>query len=229
MNNNIDKKKGFTRRDFIKGASCAALGLAMGVSADSQNVTKTPSGTKIILIRDKNVIGAKGKYDPDIIQNMIDRSINKLFDVDSPVKAWKTMFKPDDIVGIKTNIWGPLPTPPEVEQSLKKGIMSAGVSEDNISIDDRGILGNEIFKSATAVVNTRPMRTHHWAGVGGLIKNHIMFAPEPWLYHDNSCADLAKVWELPNIKGKTRLNILVMMTPLFHGIGPHHFDKEFTW
>ncbi|MBW1819067.1 MAG: hypothetical protein JRJ60_18160 [Deltaproteobacteria bacterium] len=29
--------------------------------------------------------------------------------------------------------------------------------------------------------------------------------------------------------GKTRLNILVMLTPLFHGIGPHHFSRRYTW
>ncbi len=227
--NNSIRKEGYTRRDFIKGASCAALGLAMGVSADSKDLVKAPTGTKVILIRDKAAVGPNGKCNVEIIQKMIDRAVNTLFDVDSPVKAWSTMFKPDDIVGVKTNVWGPLPTPPEVEQSIKRGILSAGVKEKNIGIDDRGVLGNGIFKKATALVNVRPMRTHHWAGVGGLLKNHIMFCPAPWDYHDNSCADLAAVWNLSIIRDKTRLNILVMMTPLFHGIGAHHFDKEFTW
>ncbi len=229
MDKNSGKKIRFTRRDFIKGASCAALGLAMGVSAESKNVVKAPSGTKVVLIRDKAVLGADGKCNPDTIQSMLDQSINELFDVKSPVDAWSAMFKPSDIVGIKTNVWGPLPTPPELEQSLKKGVMSAGVKETNISIDDRGILSNDVFNNATALINTRPMRTHHWAGVGGLLKNYIMFVPEPWTYHDNSCADLAKLWELPAVKGKTKIQILVMLTPLFHGIGAHHFDKEFTW
>ena len=31
------------------------------------------------------------------------------------------------------------------------------------------------------------------------------------------------------VKGKTRLNILVMLTPLFHGAGPHHFSPKHTW
>jgi hypothetical protein len=29
--------------------------------------------------------------------------------------------------------------------------------------------------------------------------------------------------------GKTRLNILVMLTPLFHGVGPHHFSRSYIW
>ena len=31
------------------------------------------------------------------------------------------------------------------------------------------------------------------------------------------------------MEGKTRLNILVMLSPLFHGKGPHHFHAEYTW
>jgi hypothetical protein len=65
--------------------------------------------------------------------------------------------------------------------------------------------------------------------VGSLIKNYIMFHPRPWDYHPDTCADLAKLWEKPMVKGKTRLNILVMLTPLFHGVGPHHFNKKYTW
>jgi len=229
MDRKLRNKEGFTRRDFIKGASLAALGLAVGVTVDSKDIVKAPVRTKVILIRNKAAVGADGKCNPPIIQDMIDQAVRVVFDVDSSDKAWKSMFKPDDIVGIKSNVWGPLPTPPEVERSIKKGIFSAGVAEKNIGIDDRGVLGNDIFKKATALVNVRPLRTHHWAGVGGLIKNHIMFSPEPWNYHDNSCADLAAVWKLPIVKDKTRLNILVMLTPLFHGIGAHHFDREYTW
>lgn len=107
--------------------------------------------------------------------------------------------------------------------------MGSGVEESNISIDDRGVLDNPVFKKATALINARPMRTHDWSGVGSLIKNYIMFHPKPYEYHPDNCADLAKLWEKPMVKGKTRLNILVMVTPQFHGVGPHHFNKKYTW
>ena len=86
-----------------------------------------------------------------------------------------------------------------------------------------------VFKRATALVNARPMRTHHWSGLGTLIKNYIMFVPDPWKYHDNACEKLGSIWLMPHVKGKTRLNILVMLTPLFYGVGPHSFDREYTW
>ena len=73
------------------------------------------------------------------------------------------------------------------------------------------------------------MRTHHWSGLGTCLKNYIMFVPEPSNYHANACETLAALWSLPLVKDKTRLNILVMLTPLFHGVGPHHFNKSYTW
>ena len=56
-----------------------------------------------------------------------------------------------------------------------------------------------------------------------------MFVSQPSSLHGDSCADLATVWNRPEVAGKTRLNILVMITPLFHGVGPHHFNRKYTW
>jgi hypothetical protein len=73
------------------------------------------------------------------------------------------------------------------------------------------------------------MRTHYWSGLGTLIKNYILFTPRPSDYHDNACENLGAIWHFPQVKGKTRLNILVMLTPQFHGVGPHSFSKEYIW
>jgi hypothetical protein len=37
------------------------------------------------------------------------------------------------------------------------------------------------------------------------------------------------MWNLPIVKGKTRLNILVALTPQFYGRGPHSFDPRHVW
>lgn len=104
-----------------------------------------------------------------------------------------------------------------------------GVSEEHLSIRDRGLLDDPIFTEGTALINVRPMRTHDWSGVGSLIKNYITFVRKPSQFHPDTCADLATLWKLPFVEGKTRLNILVMMTPLFNGVGPHHYNKKYTW
>jgi len=162
-------------------------------------------------------------------QDMLDKAVTALTGENDPVKGWKTIIRPEDIVGIKTNVWKYINTTSAVESALKKRVMDAGVGEQNISISDRGVLKDPIFKNATALINARPMRTHHWSGVGSLIKNYIMFIPKPFTIHDDSCADLGKLWNLPLVKDKTRLNVLVMFTPQFHNVGPHGFNPKYVW
>ena len=172
---------------------------------------------------------ASGKVDPGVIEQMLDEAVKTLFNTKDAATAWKKILKPEDILGIKTNTWKNLRTPIELEQIIKKRSMEVGVSEENIAIDDHGVMRNPVFQKSTALINSRPMRTHYWSGVGSLIKNYIMFADKPSDLHPDSCADLASVWNLPHVKGKTRLNILVMLTPLFHSVGPHGYSPEYIW
>lgn len=225
----LTSKPGVTRRDFIKGASLAGMAAAFGMPFEFSLADDMVANARVVLVRDENVFDSEGNISTEILSEMLDRAVASLFDADNPKDAWKRIIKPDDIVGIKSNVWGPLPTPPELERALENRVMEAGVAGSNVSVDDRGILYNDIFKNATALINVRPMRTHDWAGVGSLLKNYIMFTPRPDDYHNNSCADLALLWKKKDLIGKTRLNILVMLTPLFHGVGAHHFDKRYTW
>ena len=221
-------RKMITRRDFLKVASVAPLAGAF-LPALKGAAAVPAEKVKVVLVRDPNALDAAGTPSAAVIQRMLDDAVMALVGEKDPVKAWQKIIRPDDIVGIKTNGWGKLPTTTQVEQAIKHGVMAAGVPEGRLSIDDRGVLKNAIFQNATALINARPARTHHWAGMGSCIKNYIMFVPKPSDYHGDTCADLATIWSLPIVKGKTRLNILVMLTPLFHGIGPSHFSKEYTW
>lgn len=222
-------KSGVTRRDFIKGASLAGMAAAFGLPVEFSIAGEDVPKTRVILIRDENVLDAERNVDAGIISRMLDKAVKALFKTESPVDAWKKIIMPDDLVGVKSNEWGPLPTPQELEQAIKSRVMEAGVPGDKIEVNDRGILYSDIFKNSTALINVRPMRTHHWSGVGSLLKNYIMFTPRPEDYHDNSCSNLAKLWQKKSLINKTRLNILVVLTPLFHGVGAHHFDRKYLW
>jgi len=215
-----------TRRDFLRTTAAAAVvSTTMPLFAGQ---TK-PGKARVILIRHENVVDSNWKINEEVIGKMLDDAVVNLFGVKSPEDAWKKIIKPADVVGIKTNVWRSLRTPVEFEAILKQRLMSVGVGEENISIDDRGVLRNPVFAKATTLINVRPMRAHNWSGVGGCLKNYIMFVPSPPDYHADSCVDLGALWKLPAVEGKTRLNILLMLTPQFHCLAPHHFDKEYTW
>jgi hypothetical protein len=218
-----------TRREFIKNASVASLAAPLLLSAQNEKAVIPAGKSRVVVLRDINVLDENGQPRQDVVQEMLDNGIKTLTGKPDLQSAWKTIIRPDDIVGIKNNRWGYLQTTPQVQNALKKRIMEAGVKDSNISIDDLGVLQNPIFLKSTALINARPLRSHHWAGVGSLIKNYIMFIPEPITIHPDSCADLASIWNLPIVKGKTRLNVLVMFTPQFHSFGPHSFNPKYVW
>ena len=219
--------RGLTRRDFMRMAAYAALGTTVGLDAVAGQESPPQKRARAVLVRDENVVSADGRLDGDAIQRMMDRAVSELLGERDPVACWRRLVRPTDLVGIKTNMWGNLPTPSELEQAVQRRLREAGIPRDRIRMDDQG--ARQTLARCTALINARPLRSHHWAGIGGCIKNYIMFSPQPSAYHPDSCADLGAIWNLPVVKGKTRLNILVALTPLFHGRGPHHWDPRYVW
>jgi hypothetical protein len=221
---NPDHGREITRRRFVTTVSTAAVAAAISPALAVPGET---SRARVVLVRDESVLDEAGKPRADAIQKMLDRGMCELLQVKEPVEAWKRVLGPAKTVGIKTNAWKNLATGPEVEAALKRRIVDAGVAEAGVRIDDRG--ARENLASCDALVNARPLRTHHWAGVGGCLKNPIMFAAEPSVYHPDLCADLGSLWSLPAIKDKVKLNVLVVLTPQFLTRGPHHFDTRYVW
>jgi len=222
--------KKLTRREALKSIGLAAAASFLFGSLPWRAFGRSrPEKSKVVLIRDRDLLDESGNIRRSVLEKMFDRAVLELTGASDIRTAWDSIVKPQDILGIKSNVWSHLSTPSGLEQIIKQRAMSSGVEERNMAIDDRGVLDNPVFKKATALINARPMRTHDWSGVGSLIKNYIMFHPRPYEYHPDNCADLARLWEKPMVKGKTRLNVLVMITPLFHGVGPHHFNDKYTW
>jgi hypothetical protein len=192
-------------------------------------VAQADRRSKVILIRDPRALNSGNEPADAVLEEMLDKAVTVLLDEDNVSKAWEQILQPEDILGIKSNFWSYLRVPQGLEQSIHKRAVGVGIKSESISIADYGVLSNPVFRKATALINIRPMRTHYWSGVGSLIKNYILFVESPSSYHPDTCADLASIWNLPIVKGKTRLNILVMLNPLFHGSGPHHFNPQYTW
>ncbi len=216
-----------TRRDFLRIGAAAAAGGLLGFARTGS--AEAVGKSRVILIRNKDVIAASGSIQAEVIEQMLDQALTTLLGTPDPITAWQQLVKPEDVVGIKSNVWHYLPTPRSLEAAIQGRLLQVGVKKENVSADDRGVLSNPVFQRATALINARPMRTHSWSGLGTLLKNYIMFTPRPSDYHDNACENLGALWHFPQVKGKTRLNILVMLTPQFHGVGPHSFSKEHLW
>jgi hypothetical protein len=219
--------RAITRRYFLKVAAGTAVAATLGGGVRGE--AKAETAAKVILIRNADALGSDGKVRGEIVQSMLDEAVKTLLGTKDSTEAWQKLIKSSDIVGIKTNRWERLATPKEVEDAIRRRVLDMGVLERNVDIDDGGVRYNKVFQKATALINTRPVRTHHWAGVGTCLKNYLPFVPDPSSYHDNGCESLGKVWTYPIVKGKTRLNILCALTPQFYGRGANFFDRRYVW
>ena len=68
---------------------------------------------------------------------------------------------------------------------------------------------------------------HTGYGIGTVLKNYIMFSGNPGSYHDQNSAKLGEIWNLPYVKGKTKLVLVDALYPLFDK-GPQA-DPRYQW
>jgi hypothetical protein len=221
------EEKIITRRDFLRLTGGTAIAATLGTRIPGE--ARAEPTARVVLIRNADVLGPQDRVQEEILRSMLDEAVKNLLGANGPLEAWQKLFKSSDVVGIKSNAWARMPTPKELEAAIKRRLLDVGVTEKNIGIDDRGVLNNPIFLNSSALVNARPLRTHHWSGVGTCLKNYIQFVPDPPSYHDEGCSPLGKIWTYPVVKGKTRLNILSCLTPQFFGRGANFFDRRYVW
>lgn len=224
-----------SRRSIMRASGAWALslfGCRAGETEAQQPSTYPslrPSRSRVVLVRRPEVVREDGSIDAGVLRAMLDEAVTAVTEAPSAADAWRRLVRPADVVGVKSNVWRPLATPPALEHAIRESVIAAGVQAANVAVDDRGVGDHPVFARATALVNVRPMRTHAWSGLGTCLKNYIMFVPRPADYHGDACASLGSIWRLPAIEGKTRLNVLVMLTPQFHSLGPHSFAQQYTW
>lgn len=227
-------EKKITRRDLLKKSAALAVGGSVLLNTPLKSWawgTETQAGakSKVVLIRNEKLFAGGNEPDSTVAAQMLDEALCKLTGKHNAKEAWASIVKPTDIVGIKTNSWDKFPTPPVVNDLLKERVIQAGVKAENVSVNDKTVMDDPVFQNSTALINVRPMRTHAWAGVGTCIKNFMMFSNNRPSYHGDSCASLAMLHDLPMVKGKAKLHILVMFNPTFHHRTAQDISPEYQW
>ena len=129
-----------TRRDFIKTAVLAGIGISQIAgcavkSTDTTPTVKQPSdGATVVIIRSESL----AKPDRAVIKQMLDMAIPEALGVQSPDAAWKMLYKPTDTVGIKVNCIAPMiPTHPELAYAIADSLIGIGIPAEQIIIWDR--------------------------------------------------------------------------------------------
>ncbi|MBP7868220.1 MAG: DUF362 domain-containing protein [Acidobacteria bacterium] len=130
------------RRDFLRalalGAGVGPVFLKrhafVGTNAYGDKVLPGAAATRVVVARDPGYTPETGLPDA-----CLDAGLKALMEADSPAEAWKKLFRPDDVVGIKVNALGGRNLSPSwrLIQAVVKGLVSAGVAENRIIVWDR--------------------------------------------------------------------------------------------
>ena len=124
-----------------------------GEFADKSSGGKSGSGkSRIVLVRNSAVLTKNKEVNPSVAGEMINSGMLSLTGESVPDRAWKSLFKSKDVVGIKVNALGgkQIATHFGVVKAVVSGLKSAGIPEENIIIWDR--LTKEL-KSAGYTIN----------------------------------------------------------------------------
>jgi len=139
---NAMKKRKIDRREFIKEASLAGLGIAVGASLISKTGQGifAQEGSKIVIANHPEATTGV-RVNAEIVKKIVDTGIMRYTGQNTVASAWASILpslSPKDIVTIKVNcINSALSTHPELVDAIVTGLISAGVIENNIIIWDR--------------------------------------------------------------------------------------------
>jgi len=91
-------KKLITRRDFMLAGSSMAMGGLLGLPLAESSKAEKAEKSRVVLIRDENVLDEQKKPRKDRLLSMLDEAIKTLLYRNEPLSAWRTLVGPKDIV-----------------------------------------------------------------------------------------------------------------------------------
>ena len=116
-------------RSLMDYASCISWG--------GETLTTNPS--VVVVARDDSILAETGNLRENIVSGLLHKAVMQLTNAPSQEKGWQTLFKPDDVVGIKLNCLSGKTMSPHVTvvESILQGLKFAGVKDKNIIVFER--------------------------------------------------------------------------------------------
>jgi len=212
-----------TRRDFIRGT----MGVAIGTSILGLNwpmaETNAATPSLVTVVRDKNALDTYKNVNIQILKEMLEQALINHTGQKNSKKSWLSLVNPDDVIGLVPTDWL-YPTHDEVVDVVKSSLMNAGFSQDKIRLAQGS---PDSAKECDSLIAIPSLKSHWLTGIGTVLKLYIMYSGNPSNYHQSNSARLGEIWNLPFVKGKTKLVLVDSLYPLCNK-GPQA-DPRYQW
>ena len=126
-----------TRREFLKQAAIGGTIIAGLPALVEAAENAAPRKTRVVIAKSTSMLKGDA-VDQNAVEQVLGKAMSKLTSKIG-MGAWKSLFKPEDVVGIKINgLFGPsVSTRPEFVNAVIADLKSAGVKPENIIVWDR--------------------------------------------------------------------------------------------
>ncbi|MFO7866351.1 MAG: DUF362 domain-containing protein [Candidatus Aminicenantes bacterium] len=218
-----NKKPVVTRRDFIRGTVGATLGVTLLGPAWLRGIGEMKSRSSVFIVRDRDAMDDALNVDKSVLEKMLQQVLAGVTGESNMKAAWLKLVSPGDVIGLVPT---PLmnPTHDELIEVITESLVGAGVPSENI----RNAQGRSVdLEPITALICLPGLKAHWLTGIGTVIKNYILYSGAPRNYHNQDSAKLGEIWNLPQVKGKTRLILVDALHPVCDK-GPQ-VDPRYRW
>ena len=184
---------------------------------------KAARSSLVTVVRDKSAMDTSKNVDSSILEKMLEQTLIKVTGQKNTKDAWLSLVKPNDVIGlVPTDHLNP--THDEIVDVVKRSLVDVGIPKDKIRLAQGGPSNPEKCDSLIAL----PALKAHWlTGIGTVLKLYIMYSGSPSSYHKSDSSKLGEIWNLPFVKGKTKLVLVDSLYPLCDK-GPQP-DPRYQW
>ena len=217
-----DEHTALTRRDFVRGSVGAAVTASLlGSPLDSSAAPVAKS--YVAVVRNQAVLNSGNLVNELVLGDMLTQVLLSLTGKADEVSAWRALVKSDAIIGlVHTDHLNK--THPELVEAVKGSLKRAGIPEKNLRMAQGS---PATVEECTALISLPALKAHWLTGIGTVFKNYITFTGSPSSYHDANNAKLGEIWNMPHVKGKTKLVLVDALRPLCDK-GPQP-DPRYMW
>jgi hypothetical protein len=212
-----------TRRDFVRGTVGSALGAAALGNETLGQSGRQPRSSQVFLLRDENATTGGRKVNVNVLKALLSEAVIRCTHKKTLKEGWLSLVNPGDTVGLVATPHLN-PTHREWIDLVRESLVESGIPEAKI-VEAQG--GPDKAKACTALISLPALKAHWLTGIGTVLKNYITFSGSPSSYHDASNARLGEIWQMPHVKGKTRIILVDALRPLCDK-GPQP-DPRYLW
>lgn len=138
---------------FLAAAPCTAAA-RLCTAYKGEDTPRMSETVPVVISQRPQVVRTDGNIDGNLLSTMVASSVCRLTNVSSVAQAWRSLFSPSEIIGIKVNaMGGPLiSTCAVLAYTVATQLIEAGIPQQNIIIWDR--LSSELERAGYTIRRT---------------------------------------------------------------------------